>query len=210
VTWLRFRFGREDEQTVNLWSRRLLQAQLDLSDKQADRDAAFRAHRERLQKVDAIARARLDLGGSSRPVDSIEKEMKNYETVRQQFDGVGKQVTPEQVFHASVRLLLAQQNARRWFEAKHKEPGSRLGDKMLDRLKADYGFDLRDGKSEFQAHLDRVRKLEQITRLRSQAGLYAALEEQTAIFYRLEAEEWLSQGKAFKEDTLTPDDPSKE
>jgi len=87
LSWTRFREGMENEQTVNLWSRRWLQAQLELSDKKADRDLAVRSHRERLQKVDEIARARLDLGGSPQPVQTVEKEQKNYETVRGHFPG---------------------------------------------------------------------------------------------------------------------------
>src|SRR5262249_58231330 len=72
--WQRFQVGRENEQTVNLWSRRWLQAQLDLSDTKADRDAALPAHQDRLKKVDEIARARLDLGGSPEPVRSVEDQ----------------------------------------------------------------------------------------------------------------------------------------
>src|SRR5262249_41465109 len=114
---LRFENGMETEQTVNLWSRRWLQAQLDLSDKKADRDAVLQAHLDRLKKVDEIARARLDLGGSPQPVQSVEEELKNYETVLQQF--MGRTVaTPEQVCHASARLLMAQQVYRKGFNFK--------------------------------------------------------------------------------------------
>src|SRR5262249_16811375 len=52
------------EEAVHLWSRRWFQAQLDLSDQQADRDAALASYQERLKKTDEIARARLVLGNS--------------------------------------------------------------------------------------------------------------------------------------------------
>jgi RNA polymerase sigma factor (sigma-70 family) len=87
MSWVLFQNGMGDEQTVNLWSRRWLQARLELSDTQADRDAALRAHRQRLQKVDEIARAHPYLGGSPQLVPTPEKAQENYETLRRQFDG---------------------------------------------------------------------------------------------------------------------------
>jgi hypothetical protein len=62
--WARYEAGHGPEEAVHLWSRRWLQAQLDLSDKKADRDAALAAYQERLKKADAIARARLVLGNA--------------------------------------------------------------------------------------------------------------------------------------------------
>jgi Sigma-70, region 4 len=195
---LRFQLGMETEQAVNLWSRRWLQAQLDLSDKKADRDAALQAHRDRLKKVDELARARLDLGGSSQPVQSLETELKNHETVLKQF--IESEATPEQVCHASARLLMAQQVFRKGFDFT-------MNDVKLagPRLKDQLGFDLSDEKSEYQAHLDRIKEVERITKARFEAGRYAVVDQATATFYRLEAEEWLAQRKKFTEDVLNPD-----
>jgi RNA polymerase sigma factor (sigma-70 family) len=196
---LRFEVGKEDEQNVNLWSRRWLQAQLDLSDRKDDRDAALQAHRDRLKKVDEIARTRLDFGGSSRPLNSVADELKNHDAVFKQF--FERQATVEQVCHASARLLMAQQVAR-------KEVGPK-GDNVefAARLKDSWGFDLTDPKSEYQGHLDRMKKVEEITKARAEAGVYHALDLDTATFYRLQAEHWLAQHKKFTEAVLNPGTP---
>jgi len=116
-----------------------------------------------------------------------------------------REATPEQVCHASVRLLMAQQGFRKWLDSTRTDKVQRNSDRLNDQ----FGFNLRDEKSEYQAHLDRVKKLEEITKHRFEAGAYSRLEQQTATFYRLEAEEWLRQKKAFKQAVLHPDVPSK-
>jgi hypothetical protein len=196
---LRFEVGQEDEQNVNLWSRRWLQAQLDLSGRKDDRDAAIQAHRDRLKKVDEIARTRLDFGVSSRPLQSVEDELKNHDTVLKHF--MERQATVEQVCHASARLLMAQQAAR-------KEVGAK-GDNVefAARLKDSWGFDLTDPKSEYQSHLDRMKKVEEITKARAEAGAYHGLDVDTATFARLQAEQWLTQQKKFTEAVLNPGTP---
>jgi hypothetical protein len=200
--WLRYQLGLESEQPVNLWSRRWLQAQLDTSDKKADRDAALAAHRKRLEKVDEIARARLDMGGSPRPVGSVEEELKNYETVFEQF--MHREATTEQVCHSSARVLMAQQVYRKGV-VKTLDVKDPEAQPIVDKINKDYGFDLKDEKSEYQAHLDRLEKVEEITKARVEAGASAAQDQDTATFYRLEAEEWLAQKKTFSEDVLSPD-----
>jgi RNA polymerase sigma factor (sigma-70 family) len=196
---LRFELGQEDEQTVNLWSRRWLQAQLDLSDKKADRDAALQAHRERLKKVDEIARSRVDFGASSKPLQSVSDEVKDHDTFMKQF--MERQATVEQVCHASARLLMSQQVARKQLGAK--------GDNVefAARLKESWGFDLSDNQSEYQGHLARMKKVEEITKARAEAGVYHSMDQDTATFYRLQAEEWLAQKKKFTEDVLNPGNP---
>ena len=75
---------------------------------------------------------------------------------------------------------------------------------VLDKIKEDIGIDLRVEKAEFQAHLGRVKKVEALTRVREQAGSSSVVDSDTARFYRLEAEEWLAQGKTFEEKDLDP------
>jgi hypothetical protein len=198
----------ENEQTVNLWSRRWLQAQLDLSDKKADRDAALQAHRERLLKVDEIARGRLDLGGSPTPLRMAEDEMKNYETVFEQFKN--SEASPEQVCHASVRWAMAQQKFRNGIMKLNKVDKAENLPELVGKLGEEVGFDIRAENSEFKAHLDRAREVERIATARFEAGRYAPQEQETATFYRLEAEEWLRHGKVFKEDALDPGGPPKD
>jgi RNA polymerase sigma factor (sigma-70 family) len=200
--WLRYQNGLESEQTVNLWSRRWLQAQLDSSDKKADRDAALAAHVKRLEKVDEIARARLDLGGSPKPVGSLEEELKNSDTVFEQF--MHREATTEQVCHSSARLLMAHQAYRKEVikTLDVKDPNAQP---IIDKMNKDFGFDLKDEKSEYQAHLDRLKKVEEITRARVEAGVSTTQDQDTATFYRLQAEEWLTQKKTFPEDVLNPD-----
>jgi RNA polymerase sigma factor (sigma-70 family) len=194
VAWVRFQLGREPEQTVNLWSRRWLQAQLDLSDKQADRDAALKAHRDRLARVDEIARARLDLGGSNRPVLEFRgkvirpvDEEKSLETeMKEDFDRAWKdfrshKASVEQVCHASVRWLMGLQLLRKWNKQKPQADPKDL-----------------------QAHLDRVKKVEAIAKVQVEVGRRIQLDADTATFYRLQAEDWLKQGKTFGEEVLEP------
>jgi hypothetical protein len=136
-------------------------------------------------------------------VQALEKELKNYETVWKQF--TEREATPEQVCHASARLLMAQQHFRKKFDFKLA-----IDERMLARLKDELGFDLKDPKSEYQAHLDRLKKVEEITRARAEAGAYSPLEHDTATFYRLVAEDWLAQKKTFAEAVLDPGPRSKE
>jgi RNA polymerase sigma factor (sigma-70 family) len=195
--FLLFQLGMEHEQTVTLWSRRWLQAQLDLSDKQADRDAALQAHRDRLAKVDEIACARLDLGGSLPPgVRVVENDpkserfaqLKNPTTVgKENYEAAWKEFQdkfrgrPETVCNASVLYLMAQQDERR----RHKT------------------IPQADAK-DLQAHLDRVRKVEAILEVRHEAGANSDLDLDTIRFHRLQAEEWLAQGKTFPPKVLDP------
>jgi RNA polymerase sigma factor (sigma-70 family) len=207
--WLRYQLGLESEQTVNLWSRRWLQAQLDTSDKKADKDAALGAHRKRLEKVDEIARARLDLGVSPRPLQPVEEELKNYDIVFEQF--MNREATTEQVCHSSARLLMAHQVNRKAL-LKTLDVKDVNAEPILDKVKQDLGIDLKDEKSEYQAHLDRLKKVEEITKARVEAGVSPAQDQDTATFYRLQAEEWLAQKKQFSKDVLEvdPDRRSKE
>jgi RNA polymerase sigma factor (sigma-70 family) len=190
IAWLRFQAGREPEQTVTLWSRRWLQAQFDLSDRKADRDAALRAHRDRLAKVDDIARARLDLGNYTQP--GLERELnlpddtallktfyeEHFEAVWKDFRN-GK-ASPEQVCQASVFWLVNQ--------VAHG-PGKK-------KPQAD--------PKDLQAHLDRLKKIEKIVRIEFEAGRRTQLDLDTVKFYRLLAEEWLATGKTFGKDVLSP------
>jgi RNA polymerase sigma factor (sigma-70 family) len=179
--WLLYQAGREGEQTVNLWSRRWLQAQLDLSDNKADRDAALAAHRDRLAKVDAIARARLDLGGSTRSPESVAAEKKHLDAAWKAYlDGTASE---ESVCRASVHWLMFQHSAHKFLKV--------------------------DRKAELQAHLDRMKEVEKITRARFDAGKSAIQAVRTAEFHRLEAEEWLARGKTFGENALWPGLPPK-
>ena len=205
--WQRFQVGRENEQTVNLWSRRWLQAQLDLSDTKADRDAALQAHQDRLKKVDEIARARLNLGGSPEPVRPAEDELKNFETIWKHYEE-SVRAGPEPVCRASVRLLMAQQVLRK-LVIKTVDIKDANAKPVIDKIKEDIGIDLRVEKAEFQAHLGRVKKVEALARVREQAGSASSVDSDTATFYRLEAEEWLAQGKTFEEKDLDPGAPAK-
>jgi hypothetical protein len=66
-----------------------------------------------------------------------------------------------------------------------------------------------DPKVELQAHLDRVRKVERVAELRHEAGKTTEMESKTALFFRLQAEEWLAQGKSFEEKAEDPGAPAK-
>jgi RNA polymerase sigma factor (sigma-70 family) len=197
---LLFRFGRGPEQTVNLWSRRWLQAQLDLSDKKADRDAALKAHLDRLKKVDEFARARLDLGNDERrvlrfkdkPGVNIDANKSLEAELEEEFQDAWKalrsgKTSPEEVCHASVRWLMGLQLLRRWNKQKPQADPKDL-----------------------QAHLDRVKKVEETAKVLEKAGRSTQLDSDTATFYRLQAEEWLAQGKTFGKDILEPDTRAKE
>jgi RNA polymerase sigma factor (sigma-70 family) len=189
---LRFQFGMENEQTVTLWSRRWLQAQLDLSDRKADRDAALQAHQDRLKKVDEIARARLELGNYLRPktpdpVRPFEDNPKDHDTVlKEEFEGVwgdymNRKVNEERVCHASVCWLVGQQ----WYRKLAKKAP------------------LADPK-DLQAHLERIKKVEEIATLREAAGAISGIELGSVLFYRHQAEEWVARGKTFTDDVLNP------
>src|SRR5262249_39498916 len=94
------------------------------------------------------------------------------------------EASEEQVCLASVRWLMDRHLARRFI-------------KKIDP------------KAELRAHLDRVKKVERIAEARHEAGKTAIMESKTAMFFRLQAEEWLAQGKTFEEKDLNPGAPSK-
>jgi hypothetical protein len=54
TTWTNYREGRVPGELVYRWSRRWLKAERQLSDKPADQLAAFQAHRDRMQKLEAL------------------------------------------------------------------------------------------------------------------------------------------------------------
>jgi RNA polymerase sigma factor (sigma-70 family) len=190
--WERFDAGIEREEVVHLWSRRWLQAQLDLSGTKAEHDAALVAYQDRLRKTDEIARARLVLGNSPEgTLDSMFDKMgnKKFQNEKEYFEATWKayencEATEEQVCLASVRWLMYQHRAR----------------KIIKKI---------DPKAELQAHLDRVKKVERIAEARHQAGKTTDLEYKTATFFRLQAEEWLAQGKSFEEKGEDPGASSK-
>jgi hypothetical protein len=164
----------------------------DLSDKKADRDAALASYQERLKKTDEIARARLVLGNS--PVfgltiedpplapETPKAESEKFETIWKAYQG--SKTSEEQVCLASIRWLMFQNLLRR----------------LDERI---------DPKAELQAHLDRVKKVQRIAELRLEAGKTTNMEYKTAMFFRLQAEEWLAQGKTFEEKDLDPGASSK-
>jgi hypothetical protein len=195
--WALYELGRGREEAVHLWSRRWLQAQLDLSDKKADRDAALAAYQDRLKKTDEIARSRLVLGNS--PVEvgfdefnppllgeldiKIKTTREKFETTWKAYEN-SREASAEQVCLASVRWLIDRHRARRTIK----------------------GVDL---KAELQAHLDRIKKVERIAMARFESGRTTNMDYQTAMFFRLQAEEWLAQGKTFEEKDLDPSVSSK-
>ncbi len=194
--WLRYQVGMDREEAVHLWSRRLLQAQFDLSDKKADRDVALAAYQERLKKTDEIARSRLVLGNSPvfepdlelQPPPIPDEDVKN-RTPREKFETTWEayqhaKASDEQVCLASVRWLMDQHRARRTIK----------------------GIDV---KAELQAHLDRIKRVELIAKALFEAGATANMDYRTALFFRLQAEEWLAQGKTFEKNDLEPGVSSK-
>jgi RNA polymerase sigma factor (sigma-70 family) len=190
--WARYELGRGPEEAVHLWSRRWLQAELDLSKNKADRDAALAAYQERLKKTDEIARARLVLGNS--PVFGFDQQQTDADpsrlkTEQEKFEAAWKdyengRTTEEQVCLASIRWLINQNLLRKY-------------DKTVDP------------KAELQAHLDRVKKVEAIAKARCDAERLTVMEYKTATFFRIQAEEWLAQGKTFEEKDLEAGVPPK-
>jgi RNA polymerase sigma factor (sigma-70 family) len=190
--WARFEAGADREEAVHLWSRRWLQAQLDLSDKKADRDVALAAYQDRLKKTDEIARARLVLGNSSdgdndRRFDKpgqkkFDNEQEYFETTWKAYEN--SETREEQVCLASIRWLMDRHRARR----------------LIKQI---------DPKAELQVHLDRVKEVERIAAVRLEAGKTSNMEYKTALFFRLQAEEWLAQGKTFEEKDLATGASSK-
>ena len=164
----------------------------DLSDKKADRDAALASYQERLKKTDEIARARLVLGNS--PVFGLELQEREgdpleFKTEREKFESTWKayenaQTSEEQVCLASIRWLIYQN--------------------QLSKINRNV-----DLKAELQAHLDRVKKVEEAAKARFDAGRTATQDYKTAVFFRLQAEEWLAQGKTFEEKDFEPEVPPK-
>jgi RNA polymerase sigma factor (sigma-70 family) len=184
--WARYEVGRGPEEAVHLWSRRWLAAQLDLSDNKADRDSALASYQERLKKADAIARARLVLGNAPVGLELQEHDgdPAQFKTGREQFEATWKayensRANEEQVCLASIRWLMCQNLLRRF-------------DKDVDL------------KAELQAHLDRIQKVEALAKKRWDAGKTALPDYKTATFFRLQAEEWLAQGKTFGEKDVYP------
>src|SRR5262249_5428799 len=183
--WLVYQAGRGPEEAVHLWSRRWLQAQLDPSDHQADRDAALASYQERLKKTDEIARARLVLGNS--PVFGL--QMAPDKTGREKYETIWKAYQETKTSEEKVCLASIQ-----WLMYQH----------LLNRLVKEV-----DPKAELQAHLDRIQKVEAIAKERFDAGRTALADYKTATFFRLQAEEWLAQGKTFEAKDLDPGAPSK-
>lgn len=181
--WTRYEAGADREEWVHLWSRRWLQAQLDVSQKKADRDAALAAYQERLRKTDELARTRLLLGNTPlADLSRIEFDpgTRTINTPEAYFEQTWKgyqesSASEEQVCMASLALLLYQHRAS----------------KVVKKI---------DPRAELQAHLDRIRKVEAIAKARSDAGKTTHMQHETAVFHRLNAEEWLAQGKVFEED----------
>ena len=72
---------------------------------------------------------------------------------------------------------------------------------------------IRDGQASsrevVQAHLDRVKKVEEVSKARFDAGRKASQDYKTVTFFRLQAEEWLAQGKTFEAKDLDPGASSK-
>jgi hypothetical protein len=191
--WASYEAGRGPEEAVHLWSRRWLQAQLDLSDRKAARDDALSSYQERLQKTDTLARARLDAGSPpefrlgqdpARGVPDPPEDVRPNEIERKRFETHWKayqagETSEEQVCLASIRWLLFQNRLR--------------------------GFDKKvDWKSELQAHLDRIKKVEAVANARFDAGRTTIMDAKTALFFRLQAEEWLAEGKTFEAKDVAP------
>jgi RNA polymerase sigma factor (sigma-70 family) len=186
--WARYVEDIGPEDAVHLWSRRWLQAQLDLSEQKADHDVALASYQERLKKTDEIARSRLVLGNSPRfrhasgtPEDA-KTEGEKFETSWKAYQE--SRASEEEVCLASIRWLMDQHQLRRI-------------DKKIDP------------NAELQAHLDRVKEVEAMARVRFKAGKTALPEYKTATFFRVQAEEWLAQGKTFEAKDLTPGATSK-
>jgi RNA polymerase sigma factor (sigma-70 family) len=186
--WANFEIGVGREDAVHLWSRRWLQAQLELCDKQADRVAALSAYQSRLQKTDKLARDRLVLGNSppsdrerlSDPKTGQAKHTNEQAYFEAMWDAYkNRDAGEEQVCLASLRWLLERYRIRA----------------LIKR------FDL---KTELNAHLERVRQVEKISVARYRAGATPVMQSQTATFFRLQAEDWLAQGEAFTEKALDP------
>src|SRR5262249_44496161 len=94
-----------------------------------------------------------------------------------------RKVSGERVCNASVRWLVLQQLYRKMGK---KNPQA-------------------DPK-DLQAHLDRVKKVEARAKVLEEAGRISKLDLDSVTFYRLQAEEWVAQGKTFTEDVLNPGD----
>ena len=72
-TWTYYRQARTDVQPVYSWSRFVLQAQYDLSDKRANQLAALEAHQARMKKLEALVKKVRRLGfGPSIDVGAVE------------------------------------------------------------------------------------------------------------------------------------------
>src|SRR5262249_36882034 len=109
-------------------------------------------------------------------------EREKFETIWKAYQG--SKTSEEQVCLASIRWLMSQNLLRRF-------------DKKVDP------------KAELQAHLDRIKKVEAIAKERFDAGRTALADYKTGTFFRLQAEEWLAQGKTFEAKDLDPGTTSK-
>jgi RNA polymerase sigma factor (sigma-70 family) len=171
--WERFKVGREREGKVHLWSRRWLEAQLELSTSQAERDAARAAYRDRLERADELANSRLRGATIDARPDAFAQEKQLFEGAWQAYLKGDREADEEHVGAMSVRWLMYAHALR----------------KQLKSV---------DARAELQAHLDRMKELERIARRRFDAGKTAHPEYDAAVFYRLEAEEWLARGRVFE------------
>jgi hypothetical protein len=107
---------------------------------------------------------------------------------------MGREATPEQACHASARRCTARFAFRKQFVQKFNVKAANAKP-LLDNFQQNLGFDLRDEKSEFRAHLERVRQVESVTQARCEASLYHQADYNSVQFHRVQAEEWLGQGK---------------
>src|SRR5262249_16464817 len=96
-------------------------------------------------------------------------------------DYMNRKVSEEQVCHAAVRCLVSRQLERK------------LGKKAPQADPKD-----------LQAHLERMKKVEEIARAREAAGIISGIALDSVVFPRLQAEEWAEQGKTFTDDVLDP------
>ena len=131
------------------------------------------AYQDRLKKTDETARARLVLGNS--PEGDFEDEQEYFETTWKAYERF--ETSEEQVCMASLRWLMDRHLAR----------------KIIKGI---------DPKAELQAHLDRIKKVEEFAKLRFDVGKSTVAEYKTATFFRLQAEEWLAQGKTFEKSVV--------
>lgn len=71
AAWQRDAGGASDPEQVYLWSRRWLEAQRDLTEKQTDQVAALEAHRTRIEQLEKLARKLREAGVAGRTVVAV-------------------------------------------------------------------------------------------------------------------------------------------